>query len=330
MVRAQELYGDYWFNAEPVTVAAQRGRVMLLDFWDYSCAGSIRALPYVKDWHEKYGRHGLVVIGVHTPRFAFGKDPAGVQRAIERFRVPYPVVMDNEGMIWSRYENRHWPAQHLVDRHGFVRLVNVGEGGYAATEHIIQTLMLDAGLLDEMPVLTEPQRDADRVGSVSYRATPELFAGYLRGSIGNVEGYSPESEMHYADPGIYVEGRFYVVGDWSNGRDALALLGEEGGHVLLRYAAMEVNAVFSPGKNQLVSVEVRQDGEYLNRESLGEDVRIDGTGRSSFIVDEPRCFNIVRNKEHGDHVLKLTTAAGGTALYALSFVSGVVPELISG
>jgi thiol-disulfide isomerase/thioredoxin len=330
MVRAQELYGDYWFNAEPVTVAAQRGSVMLLDFWDYSCAGSIRALPYVKDWHKKYGRQGLVVIGVHTPRFAFGRDPVGVQRAIERFRIPYPVVMDNEGMIWSRYENRFWPAQHLVDRHGFVRLVNVGEGGYAATEHLIQTLMLDAGLLDEIPLLSEPLREADRSGAVSYRATPELFAGYLRGSIGNVEGYSPESEMHYADPGIYVEGRFYVAGDWSNDRDALTLLGDCGGHVLLRYAAIEVNAVFSPGKNQRVQVEVRQDGGYLNRESLGEDVRIDSSGRSSFVVDEPRCYSIVRNREHSEHVLHLTASAGGTALYSLSFVSGVVPELISG
>ncbi len=132
------------------------------------------------------------------------------------------------------------------------------------------------------------------------------------------------------DPGIYVEGRFYVAGDWSNDRDALTLLGDCGGHVLLRYAAIEVNAVFSPGKNQRVQVEVRQDGGYLNRESLGEDVRIDSSGRSSFVVDEPRCYSIVRNREHSEHVLHLTASAGGTALYSLSFVSGVVPELISG
>lgn len=330
IVRPHEIFGEYWINSDPVSVLAHRGDVILLDFWDYTSTGSLRALPYLKDWFAKYSPHGLIVVGVHTPRFAFGKDTEALQRAVQRLGIRYPVVTDNDAMIWSRYGNRQWPAQYLIDRDGFVRFANIGEGGYAATEHVIQTLMLDAGMIASLPELTAPFRDADRPGVVCYRATPELFAGYLRGSMGNVEGSTPESEMHYADPGIYVEGRFYVEGDWSNDRDDLKLVGDHGGHILLRYSAQDVSAVFSAETGHPVEVDVRQDGTFLTQETRGSDVKMLRGGRSVVVVEESRAYQLVRNREHGEHVLNLTAKRGGVSLYCLSFTPGAIPELIPG
>jgi thiol-disulfide isomerase/thioredoxin len=328
-IRAHELYGDYWFNSDPVPVLAQRGYVVLLDFWDYTSSACLHSIPYVIDWHRKYAPQGLVVLGVHTPRFPFGKEPENVQRAIHQLGIPYPVVMDNEAMVWSRYGNRVWPAQHIVDRNGFVRFVNAGGGSPGATEHELQTLMLDAGLLNDFPDLTEPIRETDRPGAVCYRATPEIFAGYLRGSMGNIEGYTPESAIHYTDPGIYVEGKFYVAGDWSNDREDLRLVGEGGGEVLVRYSALEMDAVLSVLNGSAIELEVLQDGEYLAPDMFGKDVRRDEKGRSIVTVREPRSYDLLHNREHGEHLLRLVAPRGGVTLYALCFTPGAIPVLIS-
>jgi thiol-disulfide isomerase/thioredoxin len=330
LVRPHEILGELWINSEPISILTRRGYVILVDFWDYTCSGSLRILPYLKDWFTKYSSDGLIIVGVHTPRFGFGRKTESLARAVQRLGIRYPVVTDNEGAIWSRYGNRQWPAQYLIDRDGFIRFSNIGEGGYGATEHVIQTLMLDAGLLPVLPDLTQPFRDADRPGVVCFRATPELYAGYVGGSMGNVEGVFPESEMHYSDPGIYVEGRFYVEGDWSNDREDLKLVGENKGQILLRYSAQDVTAVFSAEGDRPVEVEVRQNGEFLTQENRGSDVKMLRGGRSVVSVDEPRAYQLVRNREHGEHLLKMTAHRGGISLYCISFTPGAIPELIPG
>jgi hypothetical protein len=270
-----------------------------------------------------------VLIGVHTPRFAFGQDMELVERAVHRLGIKYPVVMDNDAMMWSRYGNRQWPTRYVIDRSGFIRHASYGEGGYAATEHVIQTLMLDAGLTRDLPDHTGPLRDADRPGVVCYRATPDLYAGYLRGSMGNVEGSVPESEMHYTDPGIYIEGKYYVEGNWSTEREDLRLLAGAPGAILLRYSAQEVEAVLAPEAGKSVEIALLQDGASIPRDRRGEDLRSRG-GRSTVLVDEPRLYSLVRNHEHGEHLLRLSIPGGGVSLYAISFASGAIPELIPG
>jgi hypothetical protein len=208
--------------------------------------------------------------------------------------------------------------------------MNEGGGNFAATEHVIQTLMLDAGLLGDLPPLTAPMHDADRPGAAHYRATPEIFAGYLRGSMGNVEGYGPESEVHYDDPGIYVEGRFYVGGDWSNDREDLRLVGEKEGQIVVRYGGLDVDVVIAASGKADTDIKVHQDGSSLTAENRGEDVHIDADGRSLLTVGEARSYNVVRNREHGEHILKLTAPRGGVSLYSFSFAAGAIPELISG
>lgn len=330
-VHAHELYGDYWFNSEPVPITALKGQVILLHFWDYTCNHCLRTLPYIKEWSRKYRELGLVVVGVHSPKFPFGKKPEYVQAAIARYEITYPVVTDNGNIITTNYGNRFWPAVYLIDKDGFVRSQSVGEGSYTATERMIQTLLFEAGVREDLPVLMEPVRDADRPGAVCYRATPDLFTGYAMGSIGNPEGYSPESVVKYVDPRIYLDGRFYAEGEWMNDRECLRYdpVGNAEGHVILGYQALEVNAVVKPGERSGFEVNVKQDDRFLTEETCGTDVKRDASGRSYFVVDEPKMYNLVRNKEYGSHVLRLSTRSSGFALYSFTFVSCVIPELIS-
>jgi len=326
-VRAHELYGDFWFNSEPVPIAALRGQVILVEFWDYSCTGSIRTLPYIKEWGRKYASYGLVVVGVHTPKFPFGKDPENVQRAIRRLGIAFPVVMDNEATLATRYGATRWPTIMLIDKDGFIRYQSAGEGNYVATEHALQTLLYHAGVGEELPLIMDPVRDADRSGAVLYRSTPELYAGYLRGSIGNVEGYSPESVVNYDDPGLYLTGRFYVDGPWMNAKDCVRLEGREG-HIVVDYEALEVNAVLKPEGNAKVEATITQDEKPLPAALCGEDVEMHKDGRSVLSIQEPRMYSLVKNREHGRHVLRIGVSTPGLSLYDFTFVSSAIPELI--
>lgn len=330
-VRAHELYGDFWFNSEPVPISALRGRVILIHFWDYTCIHCLRAIPYIQEWARKYEPYGLVVVGVHTPKFPFGKDPAKIQKVINRLGIGYPVVMDNEYLIASRYESRSWPATYLIDKNGYIRLQNVGKGNYASTEHAIQALLHDAGVSEELPLPMEALRDEDKPGAVCYRVTPDLFSGYIKGTLGNVEGYSPESVVKYLDPTIYIEGRLYAAGSWMNDKNSLRLDANTGeqGHIIVSYQALEANAVIKPEGETGCEVEVQQDEAFLTDANKGDDVLISPGGRSYLVIDESRMYNLVKNREYGNHLLRLTTSSNGFALYSLTFVSCAIPELIS-
>ncbi len=328
-VRAHELYGDFWFNAEPVIVSAMRGRVIFVEFWDFTCVNCLRVLPYIKEWNRKYEEYGLMIIGVHTPKFPFGRNPEVVQRAIERLGITFPVVMDNGGLIAAHYNQRTWPSMYIIDRLGYIRYESSGEGNYATTERIIQTLLYDAGVSEDLPLLMEPLREEDRAGAVCFRPSPELFAGYLKGSIGNVEGFSPESIVDYNDPALYVDDRIYAVGTWLNGRNSLHHQEGESGEIVLSYHAREVNAVINPEGEQVFEVVVRQDEQFLTDENKGDDIQCDASGRSFLVVSEPRLYSLVKNQQYGEHVVKLQTNSDGFSLYSFSFVSSIIPELIS-
>ena len=328
---ARELYGDFWFNSEPVPISALRGRVIVIHFWDYTCIHCAHTIPYIKEWQKKYEQYGLVVVGVHAPKFPFGKNPENVQNAITRLGIEYPVVTDNEGLISTNYNNRFWPATYVVDRDGFVRHQNFGDTNYPTTERAIQTHLYDAGVVEELPLIMAAIREEDKPGAICYRVTPELFTGYSRGSVGNVEGYSPESLVHYDDPKIYMAGRFYAVGDWMNDKNSLRLSsdGKDEGEIILTYQAMEVNAIIKPEHEKDFEVLVMQDDHFLTPEEKGEDVRVAPGGRSYFIASESGMYNLIKNKEYGEHTLRLKTRGDGFALYSFTFVSCVIPELIS-
>jgi hypothetical protein len=327
-MRAHELLGDFWF-AEPVPVAALRGRVLLIGFWDLSSRASLHALEYWEQWKQKYESHGMVGVAVHAPRFSFGREPAVVESSIRRLGLTLPVVMDNSGMIVSRYQVRTVPSLALIDRDGFVRLIVEGEGSVIQIERAIQRLLLEADALSALPDFTEPLRPADRVGVMRMRGTPELFGGYVKGSLGNVEGLIPESLTEYMDPGIHLEDRLYLEGEWMIGRESYefgpVLTGK--GSLIVLYSGLEASAVLRSAQAGGTEVRVTQDGEPVA--DPGEDLRRDQNGQTSLHVGEPRIYEIVRNREHGPHTLKLEFEGGKAEVFSLSFTAGVVPESIS-
>ena len=329
--RAPGILGNDWINSDPVPIQELQGSVVLVEFWDYTSQSSLHGIPYTREWHRRYGDAGLAVIGVHTPRFPFGADPSVVRRAVDALGIRYAVVMDNDFLVWNAYRASAWPTRYLVDKNGFLRYTHAGEGSHQNFEQAMQSLLHELGYQPDIPPLMAPIRDADRPGAYSFRATPEILTGWQRGTIGNVEGFEPESTLRYADPGVYVEGRIYLDGDWSMHRSHIRLSEEEGrtGGLTIRYQAKEVNVVLEPEGEKNFQVFVRQDGAYLGRENSGEDIFADAEGRSFLKVDEPRLFRVVANQEFGEHVLTLSSRSNGLSVYCISFVSSVIPEMIA-
>ncbi len=329
--RVPALYGDFWFNSEPIPTGALRGYPILIEFWDYTNQACLNSQPYIQEWHRRYNELGLVTIGVHTPEFPFARDPINVREAIDKLGIRYPVVMDNEYIIWGAFRNQTWPSKYLVDKDGFIRYIHSGEGSYQNFEHCIQSLIAEIGYRDMFPIVMDPLREMDRAGAICYKATPTILTGYQRGTIGNVEGFSPESTTRFTDPGIYLEGRLYLQGSWLNDRNFLKLdeIEANEGYFVLLYQAKEVSAVIKPEGEKKFQVFVHQDDKYLTAEEKGDDVRIDEEGRSYFLVDSARLYSVVKNKEFGEHKLKFSTRSNGFALYSISFVSSVIPEMVS-
>jgi peroxiredoxin len=328
--RAPELYGDFWPNSEPVFLRDLRGQIVLVEFWDYTSLDCLRALPYTNDWCGKYRDFGLVVVGVHTPQFVFARKEEVIRRVTERMGISYPVVMDNEALLWSAFGARSWPTKFLIDKDGFIRYSHQGEGGYQQFERALRQLVVQAGFHGRLPDLSESVHGTGESEILQHRATGEIHLGYLKGALGNNDGYNPESTLEYEDPGIYLPERFYAKGKWLSQRECFSFKGlpNDSGSLIVRYDATEVNAVMNPASRRVSEVTVHQDGHPLVRECRGEDIVPGNDGASLVLVDSPKLYNLVRNREFGSHILTLTTSASGLEVFTFSFAASVLPELI--
>ncbi len=327
--KAPGLYGDFWFNTEPFSVADLQGYAVVLEFWDYASIGSLRSFEYLKEWHEKYREIGLVVIGIHTPAFQFGRNRENLEAVIKELGVAFPVIADNEALIWSAYGSRTWPTKFILDKDGFVRYSHAGEGGYDQAERIIQSLLAETGLHGELPDFSRPLHDTDIPGILCYRATGDIQTGYLRGAFGNPEGYSPEGTGEYADHGLYLPGRFYLQGKWMNEKEFVRFDGGAGeeGVVTVRYEAANVYAVLAAGDSPS-SFLIQQNGAWLPAGTRGTDVRENPDGSTVLLVGRPGVFNLVKNKEFGEYVLTLKTSDPAARVYSFSFVTAPIPEAV--
>jgi len=321
-VRAPEFEGGEWLQGGPVVIRDSGGPV-IVDFWDYTCVNCLRTLPYLAEWHRRYARHGLTIVGVHTPEFSFARNAGHLRRAIETLDIPYPVISDPGYRIWEAYTNRYWPTKYFVDARGFLRAHHSGEGAYGESEQFIQALLSEGGVTAEFPPLLAPLRPEDAPGAVCYRVTPELYCGYQRGVIGNTGTLAADSPHRYTDPGKHVEGALYLNGDWIVGGESLARpFGAQGpSRASLAYMAADVNVVLHPpvtgGPGRL---RVLLDGAPVNAAQAGEDVR-DGVAT----IDTPRMYQLVRDTEVDRHELVLETESDGMAAYAFTFTSCVAP-----
>jgi thiol-disulfide isomerase/thioredoxin len=326
-VRAPEI-GRVWLNSNPLSFRQLRGRVVLVDFWDYTCVNCIRTLPYVQAWHERYKDKGLTVIGVHTPEFTFAQYESNVERGIREFGLTYAIVIDSNREIWKAFANRYWPTKYLLDKEGYLRWGHFGEGGYAECEQVIQELLREIDPKVALPVLMDLLREEDHVGAVCYRPSGELYLGHRRGRIGNEGGFKEDEIADYAFAGRPEENFFYANGRWASTAEYFEAA-ESGPHALrLKYEAAAVNLVMASPHATAAEVVILQDGKPLARKQATRDTRFRPNGKSgedSYIgVDSARMYFLVDNHDFGEHELELQCSTG-VAAFAFTFTSCVDP-----
>ncbi|HSM85349.1 MAG TPA: redoxin domain-containing protein [Candidatus Limnocylindrales bacterium] len=320
-VRAPEI-GRIWFNSPPLSMRQLRGRVVLVDFWDYTCVNCIRTLPYLKEWHARYKDKGLTVIGVHTPEFLFARYESNVERGIEEFGLTYPVVVDSNMELWEAFANRCWPSKYLIDGQGYLRYAHFGEGAYRETEEEIQELLREIDPQVALPQIMGPVRDTDREGAVCYQPSPELYLGHRRGRIGNAGEFVEDLPADYTHSGELREGFFYAQGRWSATGDHIESASTDEARITIRYSAAAVNLVMASFNTRAREVEIRQDSRPLSPLNAAADVQFRG-GRSFIPVVRPRMYSVVDNKDFGTHTLEVIAREPEVALFAFTFTSCV-------
>ncbi|HLX26363.1 MAG TPA: redoxin family protein [Candidatus Cybelea sp.] len=319
--------GAGWLNGTPPTPEGLRGRVVLVDFWEYTCINCLRTLPYLREWYRRYRDDGFVIVGVHTPEFDFSGERANVEAAAKRLGVTWPTVLDDRDEIWKRYGNESWPHEYLFDQQG--RLVEsfTGEGGYALTEARIQALLKQANPSRAMPpaMALLPQDSYDKPGAVCYPKTEEILVGH--GGIANLRSVgNPAQESNFVyDGSTPSDGSIFLQGYWHVTPEA-AVSGESNGFLVLRYHAVQLVAVLRPERGGSIHVNVTQDGQPVPKEDAGKDLRYGPGGNSYVDVDEPRAYDLVMNARFGDHTIALTPSSDGLGVYDFAFESCEVPH----
>jgi thiol-disulfide isomerase/thioredoxin len=306
-----------WLNTPPLTMAGLSGKVVLLDFWTYSCVNCVRSLPHMRMLHKEFAGEPFVLIGVHTPEFEFEKLPENVASAVKRFGIGYPVAIDSENTTWKLYGNQYWPRQTLIDSKGTVRWEHAGEGDYDKMEDRIRDLLKEAGRLEA---------SKDHVGSnkpeefgFMPNTTPEIYTGTLRSQgFGNGQLSPPGSSTRYSDPRKHSRDVPYLSGDWKQFPEYIMHATTESGYVLLKYGARNANAVLGVSETKPVRVEVELDGKPIEKAKAGADVQWDSRG-SFLVVNENRLYDIVRSKAFETHELKLITKSEDLRLYTYTF-----------
>ncbi|MBA1348041.1 cytochrome c biogenesis protein DipZ [Rhizobium sp. WYCCWR 11146] len=289
--RAPSLDGAVeWLNSEPLTSEQLRGKVVLVDFWTYSCINCIRTIPYVRAWAEKYADQGLVVIGVHAPEFAFEKKIDNVKSAIDDFKIGYPVAIDNDYKIWRAFENSYWPAAYLIDAKGQIRYHHFGEGNYDRTEKAIQDLLREAGSQTTASAPVAPDAKGVEAGpDLRNIRSGETYLGYEQAAnFASPEGLQADLAQNYTigEPGLNGWG---LSGTWIVGRDQ-ATLDQSGGGITYRFSARDLHLVLGPGAgDKPIRFQVKIDGKAPGPDH-GSDIDADGNGT----VTATRLYQLVR------------------------------------
>ncbi|MCI0877371.1 MAG: redoxin domain-containing protein [Chloroflexi bacterium] len=326
-----------WINSEPLTIKELAGKVVLVDFWTYTCINCIRTFPFLKLWHSRYEDDGLVILGVHAPEFDFERDLDNVVQATQDNSIAWPVALDNNYVTWRNYSNRFWPAKYLIDKDGIVRYTHFGEGQYAETERKIRELLEETGVDLSGDGLGMPQ---DQVIDPGYRSTRnaeitrELYAGYTRGRSDVLYGRggyvvqpeyytSPDRVAEFKAPDKLIPHVIYFNGSWLPGPERARHAKESKNYeeyLTIVYSARSVNAVLTSETGKPYKVRITVDGEFLTEENKGADVTIGPGGESFVLVDKPRLFNIVENPSYVRRArLQMSSNSADFGLFAFTF-----------
>ena len=308
-----------WLNSPPLTREQLRGKVVLVDFWTYSCINCLRALPYVKAWSEKYKDHGLVVIGVHAPEFAFEKTEANLRRAMSDLGVTYPVAQDNNLAIWQTFDNQYWPAHYFIDVEGRIRHHHFGEGEYERSEAVIQQLLREGGRTSVPGGRVDPRaQGAQAIAAPTAKTSHETYLGHGRGQ-NFASGTARIDESATYQTTALTLGQWGLDGQWTVGKE-MSRLDAPGGKISFRFNARDVHLVLAPGQSKdnepgkTVRFKVTLDGK-MPGDGRGVDVAADGSGT----VTQDRLYQLIRLKTPGEHTFTIEFADPGVQAFAFTF-----------
>jgi thiol-disulfide isomerase/thioredoxin len=282
-----------WLNSAPLNRRSLRGKVVLVDFWTYTCINSLRPLPYVKSWVTKYKDSGFVVIGAHTPEFSFEKQRENVEKAVHDLKVTYPVAIDSDYEIWRAFNNQYWPAQYLIDAKGRIRYHHFGEGEYGQLERVIQQLLKEKGATAVDTTLVSVSADGvEAAPDFEDERFPETYIGYLQAEhFVSPERLARDSRKTYSSPARLSQNQWALAGSWNVDRES-AVPQTAGGKIVFRFHSRDLHLVLSPPKDSKpVRFKVLLDGNAPG-ENCGSDSSPDGTGE----VREPRLYQLIRQK----------------------------------
>jgi cytochrome c biogenesis protein CcdA/thiol-disulfide isomerase/thioredoxin len=306
-----------WLNSPPLTTQALRGKVVLVDFWTYSCINCLRTLPYVKAWAEKYRDQGLVVIGVHAPEFAFERDVGNVTNAMKDLGITYPVAIDNDYKIWRAFNNQYWPAHYFADAQGRIRYHHFGEGNYAESERVIQQLLREAGAAKVADGLINANAQGVQLAAdMNEVQSPETYVGYRRAEHFVAEtGLVPDKATAYSPPSQLVLNDWSLGGQWTVGPER-AVSGAPDSRIVYRFHARDLHLVLGPGVDgKPVRFKVSIDGKPPG-DAHGIDVAPDGSGS----VTEQRLYQLVRQTAGvKDRTFSIEFLDPGVSAYAFTF-----------
>ena len=306
-----------WLNSEPLSPEGLMGKVVLVDFWTYTCINWLRTLGYVRAWAERYADQGLVVVGVHTPEFPFEKDEDNVREAVREMRVEYPVAIDSDYEVWRAFDNNYWPAVYIADAEGRIQFNHFGEGGYEECEHVIQGLLRDAGR-DSVPddlVSVDPD-GLEAQADWSNLESPETYLGYNQAqNFATADGSEFDAPFAFAVPDRLGRNQWGLSGEWTVGPGASVLNGDEG-RIAFRFHARDVHLVMGPpSKGASVPFRVLIDGEAPG-DAHGGDVDEQGTGT----LTQQRLHQLVRQPGRiEDRTFEITFEAPGAEAYCFTF-----------
>ena len=306
-----------WLNSDPLTPEGLRGKVVLVDFWTYTCINWLRTLGYVRAWHEKYKDLGLVVVGVHTPEFPFEQDVDNVSWAAKDLRVEYPIAIDSNYAVWRAFDNNYWPAVYIADAEGRIRHHQFGEGGYEECEMVIQMFLREAGrdgIGDDLVTVADDGFEAQ--ADWASLQSPETYLGYEQAQNFASPGDAELDRSHaYVAPDSLRLNQWALSGDWTVERGAAVLNRADGG-IAFRFHARDVNLVMGPpSRDTSVPFRVLVDGEPPGA-AHGLDIDEQGHGT----VDQQRLYQLIRERRSiADRTFEITFLEPGVEAYAFTF-----------
>jgi thiol-disulfide isomerase/thioredoxin len=302
-----------WINSQPLSIPELKGKIVMVDFWTYSCINCIRSIPHIEAWYKAYGSNGLVIIGVHTPEFQFEHNLTNVETAVRRFNITYPVALDNSYSTWDAYGNEYWPADYIIDQNGNIRYATFGEGNYNQTEEVIRALLVDAGYAIRPNLTSVPQ--AVNFGGIG---TPEIYFGYAEVNVhgshfSSSDELSQNQTVDYPAPSGAQQNVVYLSGSWYDAPESMVSVNNS--KIFLTYEAKNVYIVASGNSS---TIAVKLDGEDLPQSYLGGDMRLSG-GEAIATIGTSRLYNIISAPSYdGWHTLEID-ASPGFRIYTFTF-----------